>query len=88
MTKNRKYFTMNSFEDVEQTKSRRVKLGQKVASLHQSKILHFTLTVKYFLLSKNNSKNAPQRGFEVTEHTAAPGKRFTQSVFKELKYIV
>ena len=73
---------MNSFEDVEQTKSRRVKLGQKLASLHQ------TLTVKYFLLSQNNSKNAPQRGFEVTEHTAAPGKRFTQSVFKELKYIV
>ena len=46
---------MNSFEDVEQTKSRRVKLGQKVASLHQTKILHFTFTVTYFLLSKKNS---------------------------------
>ena len=44
---------MNSFEDVEQTKSRRVKLGQKVASLHQTKILHFTFTD--FLLSKKNS---------------------------------
>ena len=88
MTKNRKYFTMNSFEDVEQTKSRRVKLGQRLLHCTKVKFYILPLTVKYSLLSKNNAKNAPQRGFEVTEPTAAPGKRFTQSVFNELKYIV
>ena len=43
---------MNSFEDVKQSKSKRVKPRQKVGSLHQSKILHFIFTVTLFTFKK------------------------------------